>query len=406
MPTEFTGGFNIFVGAANADGTAASIPEEPSPLDLRQIGIDVRLIAEFELLFNFTTINKSFDRDGQTFEIAGQSTRIYAQGMLEAGGFEISGTFLLESDPNGLLVAGSGQVLLGSLGDVTAEGGLKIESEQRTTTTTMLPDRATPPVSLSSVRESGSTVFWKSMGRPSCSSIHSWFQSPLMCRDSTMTRSPEQSMPGLSSVVKVSGRGGSGDARLSLFPRQQPEDIRLFGVNFSGNFELIAQQEALHLDFLFTASLTVANFDNAAIGSVSGTLDIVDGKVIGEFGGSLTVAGLTIQNGVTIDEFGCTTLDEPILGISSFGCQPHIFVSDQALLEDDPVLFTNPIDGTEIRQRVVISNNAPQPHRIGVRYLVEDDTAIKDVHYTGSSTGTVFIAPGKQRERSRSVANR
>ena len=149
------------------------------------------------------------------------------------------------------------------------------------------------------------------------------------------------------------------------------------------------------MDFLFTASLTVANFDNAAIGSVSGTLDIVDGKVIGEFDGSLTVAGLTIQNGVTIDEFGCTTLDEPILGITSFGCQPHIFVSDQALLEDDPVLFTNPIDGTEIRQRVVISNSATQPHRIGVTYRVEDDTAVKGVHYTGSSTGTVFIAPGK-----------
>ena len=79
------GGFNIFVGAANADGTANGIPDEPSPLDLRQIGIDVRLIADFELLFNFTTTDKSFDRDGQSFDIAGQSTRIYAQGMLEAG---------------------------------------------------------------------------------------------------------------------------------------------------------------------------------------------------------------------------------------------------------------------------------------------------------------------------------
>ena len=80
------GGFNIFVGAARPDGTAESIPSEPTPLDLRQIGIDVRLIAEFELLFNFTTTDKSFDRDGQSFEIAGQTTRIYAQGMLEAGG--------------------------------------------------------------------------------------------------------------------------------------------------------------------------------------------------------------------------------------------------------------------------------------------------------------------------------
>ncbi len=338
------GGFNIFVGAARPDGTAESIPSEPTPLDLREIGIDVRLIAEFELLFNFTTTNKSFERNGESFEIAGESTRIYAEGMLEAGGFEISGAFLFESDPDGLLVAGSGQVLLGDLGDVTAEGGLKIESEQRDANDNLIrPGNAAgffilgAGIGIDGILEIDGEVQLQF----NTFAVPITFDVPRF-NDDPITRTVDA---GPFFSAKVSGRGGTGDARLSLFPREKPEDIRLFGVDFTGNFELLAQQDTLHLNFVFTASLTVANFDNAAIGSVSGNFDIVDGKVIGEFDGALTVAGITVRNGVTIDEFGCITLDEPILGISNFGCQPNIFVPDRTLLEDDPVLFTDPITG-------------------------------------------------------------
>ena len=308
-------------------------------------------------------------------------------------GFEISGAFLLESDPDGLLVAGSGQVLLGSLGDVTAEGGLKIESEQRDANSNVKrPGNAAgffilgAGIGIDGILEIDGEVQlqFNTFAVPITFDVPRFNDDPIYsdCRCRTVLQCESERA------------GGSGDARLSLLPAGEIPRIFVSSVlTLAGNFELINQQNALHLDFQFTASLTVANFDNAAIGSVSGMLDIVDGKVIGEFDGSLTVAGLTVQNGVKIDEFGCITLDEPILGISNFGCKPNIFVPDQRLLEDDPVV-TIPLIG-EFRQRVSITNNAPQPHRIGVTYRVEDNSARHGIDYIGDLSGTVFIEPNR-----------
>ena len=57
---------------------------------------------------------------------------------LEAGGFEVSGAFLLQNDPEALLVAASGEILLGDFGRLAAEGGLRLVKEHRSESGTIV----------------------------------------------------------------------------------------------------------------------------------------------------------------------------------------------------------------------------------------------------------------------------
>ena len=337
-----------------------------SKIDFASLGVsELDLEAEFNLLFNFTRQDQTFDKpamvDGQlevqTVSVAASTTRIFAAGILKAGDFEVEGAFLLQDNPNELVVSASGSIELGDFGNVAAEGGIRLVKGRdgqdagaaghfAITTQLAIPGILTV--------DGGAAFQFNTLRTPQRIEV------PRRSGASEFIDLPR----GEFFRVLIAGsdlNDPDSTANLSIFPADGETFLgadRVIGLDAEGRFELLLQtspvtgEQTFELDF--DARLDVIALDNAILGAqASANLFISRNLVYGEFSGQV-LAGDTelLSLEAELDRFGCihTNLVFPLDHIGSpDACQPRVFIANQSIREgrDDQnveVRLTRPLN--------------------------------------------------------------
>lgn len=321
-----------------------------SKIDFESFGVgDLKLNAAFSLLFNFTDSEKTFGKpitvDGQTeiqtVSVAASTTRIYAAGVLQAGGFEVEGAFLLQDDSSELIVAASGAIRLGDFGSVAAEGGVRIKKRS-----------ANPEPGAA-----GHFAITAQLGIPGIISI----DGGAAFQFNTLPNVEQIEIPrpsGQTELVEldegeyfrvlIAGRDLSdpdSTAELSVFPADGKIDFgadRVIGLDVEGRFELTVQtsaatgEQTLELDF--EASLDVIAFDTAVLGArANANLFLSRNIVYGSFDGAILFGDTELFSlDAQLDRFGCihTNLPDPLRHIGSAeACVPRVVIPNQSIRE-------------------------------------------------------------------------
>ncbi|MCO6042735.1 Ig-like domain-containing protein [Aeoliella sp. ICT_H6.2] len=367
------GGLEITVGGGQG---------EDSTLDLSEIGVDVQLAGQFELLFNLTGDDQSFTRDGDTYQVAADTTRILVSGVLYAGGFEIEGAFLLENDPEGLLVAASGQMTLGSFGVLEGAGALQLVREERNQSGSIIQEAGA----------AGTFEIRADIGIANILTLNgrAFFQfNTFDDRDFAFEIPVVAGPPLLVSVergpyfmVEITGTNVEDPATLSLFPAA-PGAARPLGIDFTGRFELLSREDELMLSF--DAGVDVVVFDVVTVAAnVSAELSIVEDVVFGTFNGEiLFFEEPVLELHARLDRFG--TLHTNV-GTWPLIRDQHIFVPSQQFTE-----------GAGPRQvRVELAEPAPADVVVRVRFVDATATLFQEYNwdFDANFTQTITIPRG------------
>lgn len=351
LEAEADGIFLLDATGIYGDLTVQAQVDTDSPtIDFASFGVsELELEAEFNLLFNFTRQEQTFDKpatvDGQlevqTITVAASTTRIFAAGILKAGEFEVEGAFLLKNDPSELIVSASGSIELGDFGNVAAEGGVRVAKDNGN----QQPGAAghfaiTTQLAIPGILavDGGAAFQFNTLPTPQRIEIP---------RRSGTSEFIDLARGDFFRVLIAGSDLNDPDstAILSVFPADGEESFgadRVIGLDAEGRFELLLQtspvtgEQSFELDF--EARLDLIAFDTAVLGaSASANLFISRNLVYGEFSGAVLAGDtelLTLE--AELDRFGCihTNLVFPLDHIGApEACQPRVFIANQSIRE-------------------------------------------------------------------------
>jgi Ca2+-binding RTX toxin-like protein len=322
-------------GGGDADTTS---------LDLSRLGVDdVKLAGQFELMFNLTDQQQTIDRvdpnnNVQTITVPAETTRLYIGGVLEAGGFEVTGTFLLQNDPDALLVAASGEIVLGDFGRLDAEGGLLIMKQQRDEN-----GEIEQPVGAA-----GTLNIVTQLGIPGLLEVDgsaafqfNTLNTPINVEVPKQGNTTEfiTVQGGPFFLVRIAGsdlEDPNSRGRVSLFPADGIETFgvdRPLGLDFSGRFELAARPN--QIDMHLEAGIDVIVLDARVLGGdIEANLAIRDRIAFGDLNGTVTIGNTQVARlEAELDRFGCLHTNVPFLEHLGPNCEQRIFVTNQEFNE-------------------------------------------------------------------------
>ena len=321
--------------------TGGSGNDETS-LDLSQTGADFSLTGQFELMFNFTDQLQVIDRQDRNhasqitqLELPADTTRLFVSGMLEAGGFEVSGAYLIQNDPDGLLVSAAGEIILGDFGRIAAKGGLLLVPEKKDPdgtggaagSITIIADLSVPGLIIVDGR---AVLEFNSFNRPIPIEI------PKIDGSGTEIVTVES---GPFFFVRIAGANDpTSPAQVSLFPTDGELFLgadRIIGLDFEGFFELTVRGD--DLDMSLEANAVFILFDTEVLGAgLTANFTIENGNAYGDFRGNLTFGDIELGHiEGELDRFGC--LHTNIFGFEHIGsgeaCSQKIFIENQEFQE-------------------------------------------------------------------------